>query len=209
MVTFRGSGGPFFENGASPRSAGPGTPQTGSSLRGVLLVRSRVVDRDAHGCCTGAMQDPASELRRIRNMRTSEKTPSRDCLETPPEFHFVVSRARETERKGIFLRASRYQETHEPTRPPTFQTVSLRSTLAIWLRGRRHRSRVPWVLLRLFSGRCARATRKKSPCVLGVPTLPTMNGKRCPKGVWPRVWSTEASEEPLSERRELRGALKG
>src|SRR5215216_1989042 len=39
---------------ASPRSYGPGTPQKDSSLRGVLLVRSREVDRDAHGCWTGA-----------------------------------------------------------------------------------------------------------------------------------------------------------
>src|SRR5215218_10501205 len=59
-----------------------------------------------------------------------------------------------------------------------------------------------------FSGRCARATRKKSSCVLGVPTLPTTNGKRCPKGVWPRVWSTETSESlfrsavSFEERRE-------
>src|SRR5215212_8374125 len=35
------------------------------------------------------------------------------------------------------------------------------STLGIWLPGRRHRSRAPWVLLRLFAARYARATRKK------------------------------------------------
>src|SRR5215213_5340629 len=43
-----------LETKASPRSYGPGTPQKDSSLRGVLLVRSREVDRDAHGCWTGA-----------------------------------------------------------------------------------------------------------------------------------------------------------
>jgi hypothetical protein len=52
----RGSGGPFFENLALPRSDEPCASQMGSSLRGVLLVRSGVVERDAHGCWTGAMQ---------------------------------------------------------------------------------------------------------------------------------------------------------
>src|SRR5215203_1992975 len=67
---------------ASPRSYGPGTPQKDSSLRGVLLVRSREVDRDAHGCWTGARRTSENsvnanfgelrlhELRRINLPRT-------------------------------------------------------------------------------------------------------------------------------------------
>src|SRR5215208_4107154 len=54
--------------------------------------------------------------------------------------------------------------------PPGLFGQFLRSTLAIWLRGRWHRSRVPWVLHRLFAGRCARATREKSPYLLGAQT---------------------------------------
>jgi hypothetical protein len=53
--------------------------------------------------------------------------------------------------------------------PPIYQTVSLRSTLAIGLSSRRDRSRVARILLRLFSDRRARATRKKSPFVLRPP----------------------------------------
>jgi hypothetical protein len=42
---------------ALPRSDGPGTPrEKGSSFRGVLLARSRVLGLCAHGCWTGAMQ---------------------------------------------------------------------------------------------------------------------------------------------------------
>src|SRR5215217_573598 len=40
-----------------PRSYGPSTPrEKGSALRGVLLARSGVVDREAHGCWTGAIR---------------------------------------------------------------------------------------------------------------------------------------------------------
>ena len=48
---------------ASPRSYGPGTPQKDSSLRGVLLVRSREVDRDAHGCWTGARRTSENSVK--------------------------------------------------------------------------------------------------------------------------------------------------
>jgi hypothetical protein len=53
----------------------------------------------------------------------------------------------------------------------TSENAPSSSALAIRLPSRRHRSRVPWVLPRLFSGRLARATRKKSPHVLEAPTL--------------------------------------
>ena len=43
-----------------------------------------------------------------------------------------------------------------------YQTVSWRSTLAIWVHGKAHQPRDPSMPLRLFAGRCARATRKKS-----------------------------------------------
>src|SRR5215212_8591168 len=57
-------------------------------------------------------------------LRTSENFPSRDCLETPKGLPFVVPRACETGCKALFFDASRYQQTRDPTRPATFQTVS-------------------------------------------------------------------------------------
>jgi hypothetical protein len=87
----------------------------------------------------------------------------RDCLETPNRLHYGVPRDCGTGRNRTILGASRYKNTRCPTRTATFQTVSRGSTLAIWLPGRRHRSRVPWILLRLFAGRCAQPTREKSP----------------------------------------------
>jgi hypothetical protein len=42
------------------------------------------------------------------------------------------------------------------------------STLAIWVSDGAHESRDPPMPVRLFAGRCARATREKSACVLGV-----------------------------------------
>src|SRR5215208_8473121 len=44
-----------------------------------------------------------------------------------------------------------------------FRTVSPRTTLAIRVSGRAHHSRDPRMPVRLFAGRCVRATRKKSP----------------------------------------------
>ena len=63
------------------------------------------------------------------------------------------------------------------------------------------------VLLRLFSGRCARATLKKSPTPWKW-LLTTDKPYAPPRGrVAQGTAYSEASEEPLSERRELRGAL--
>src|SRR5215217_5478968 len=51
----------------------------------------------------------------------------RDCLETPKGLPFVVPRACETGCKAPFFDASRYQQTRDPIRPATFQTVSPRT----------------------------------------------------------------------------------
>ena len=53
----------------------------------------------------------------------------------------------------------------EPKLDPirNYQTVSLGSTLAIWLSGRAHHSRVPRMPVRLFAGWSPAPTRKNSP----------------------------------------------
>src|SRR5215217_6964008 len=47
------------------------------------------------------------------------------CLETPNGHHYVVSRVCKTGRKGTLFGASHFRQTCDPTRPATFQTVSL------------------------------------------------------------------------------------
>jgi hypothetical protein len=73
----------------------------------------------------------ALEVRRLLP-RTSEKTSSRDCLETLNGPYFLVPQACTTVRKGTLLGASRCQETCHLTRPCTFQTVSRRGILRSW-----------------------------------------------------------------------------
>ena len=119
------------------------------------------------------------------------KTPSRDCLETPNRLHYRVPRACRTGRMSALSGVWCHQNTRDPTRKATFQTVSLRSTLAIWMASRRQRSRVPWVLLRLFSGRCAQPTREKVWYPSWECLPPTTNGNRHPKGVWPPAYGLE------------------
>src|SRR5215204_7545188 len=65
------------------------------------------------------------ELPRTRYSRTSENSPSRDCLESPNGLHFVAPLACTTVRNGTFLAASRCQRKRHSTRTATFQTVSL------------------------------------------------------------------------------------
>ena len=66
----------------------------------------------------------ASQLLRVPAIAPIHPSAWRDCLETPNGLRFVVPRSCGTGRKGIPFGASHYQETCDPTRPATFQTVS-------------------------------------------------------------------------------------
>jgi muconolactone delta-isomerase len=85
-------------------------------------------------------------------MPTSENPSSRNCLETQNRLPFMVLRACGTGRKGTLLGAARYREMRDPTRPATFQTVSLGTSVN---RGSRaalssmwhHRSAMPQYLV--------------------------------------------------------------
>jgi hypothetical protein len=71
--------------------------------------------------------------------------------------------------------------------------------LAIGLSSRRHRSKVPWMLVRLFSGCSPTPTRKSPPssCECLLPTTKSSEPRR--KGVWHGVWATGSREEPVSD----------
>jgi hypothetical protein len=87
--------------------------------------KGRDAPKDAPAQVPRPTQDQPSLL-----PRTSEKNPSRDCLEIRNWLRFEVSGDNVTRMIGSIFGASRLPKTSDPTRLAIFQTVSPRSTLA-------------------------------------------------------------------------------